>query len=129
MTTAGGETQWKVIFHPEFVPEFTELSEPVRQKIIALAELLTIFGPHLARPKVDTLKGSRHSNMKELRFDADKGAWRVAFAFDLKRRAILLVCGDKSGVSQTEFYKNMIRVADRRFSQHQRAVSTEREKR
>jgi hypothetical protein len=129
MTTAGGETQWKIIFHAEFVPEFTKLSEPVRQKIIALAELLTIFGPRLARPKVDTLKGSRHSNMKELRFDAEKGVWRVAFAFDLKRRGILLVCGDKSGVSQSEFYRKLIQVADRRFSQHQRAVSTEREKR
>lgn len=129
MTIAGGEMQWKVIFHPEFVPEFTQLSEPVRQKIIALSELLTIFGPHLARPKVDTLKGSSHSNMKELRFDAEKGVWRVAFAFDLKRRAILLVCGDKSGVSQTEFYRRLIQVADHRFSQHQQAVSTEREKR
>ena len=42
-------------------------------------------------------KGSRHANMKELRFDADDGVWRVAFAFDPKRKAILLVAGDKSG--------------------------------
>jgi hypothetical protein len=129
MSMPSVESQWKVIFHAEFAPEFIQLSEPVRQKIIALAKLLTIFGPHLARPKADTLKGSSHSNMKELRFDADEGVWRVAFAFDLKRRAILLVCGDKSRVSQTEFYKKLIHVADRRFSQHQQAVSAEREKR
>jgi hypothetical protein len=86
---------------------------------------LTIFGPRLARPKADTLKGSSHSNMKELCFDAEKGVWRVAF--DPKRRAILLVCGDKSGVSQIEFYRRLIQIADRRFSQYQRVISTEKE--
>jgi hypothetical protein len=44
--------------------------------------------------------------MKELRFDASGGVWRVAFAFDPRRRAILLVAGDKSGVSEKRFYKN-----------------------
>jgi len=46
---------------------------------------------------VDTLKGSRYANMKELRFSAADGEWRVAFAFDPRRAAILLVAGDKSG--------------------------------
>lgn len=66
--------------------------------------------------------------MKELRFRADSGVWRVAFAFDLKRKAILLVGGDKSGVSQDRFYRNLIETADRRFDQHQRAVTNEKEK-
>lgn len=56
--------------------------------------------------------------MKELRFKADNGEWRVAFAFDLKRAAILLVAGDKSGVGQSRFYKELIRKADKRFSKH-----------
>jgi hypothetical protein len=46
----------------------------------------------------DTLEGSKHANMKELRFNADDGVWRVAFAFDLERKAVLLVAGDKSGI-------------------------------
>lgn len=50
--------------------------------------------------------------MKELRFDADDGVWRVAFAFDRKRKAILLVAGDKSGVSEKRFYKSLIAKAD-----------------
>lgn len=56
--------------------------------------------------------------MKELRFKAAKGVWRVAFAFDPKRQAILLVAGDKAGTSQKRFYKQLIAKADRRFGEH-----------
>ena len=80
--------------------------------------LLEEFGPQLGRPTVDTLKGSTHTNMKELRFDAADGVWRVAFAFDPERHAILLVAGDKSGVGQSKFYKTLIKKADKRFSEH-----------
>lgn len=54
----------------------------------------------LGRPYVDTLEGSKYPNMKELRFTADDGVWRVAFAFDPQREAIVLVAGDKAGVAQ-----------------------------
>ena len=67
---------------------------------------------------MDTLKGSTYSNMKELRFDAADGVWRVAFAFDPRRHAILLVAGDKSGVSQQRFYRQLIDKADERFKAH-----------
>jgi hypothetical protein len=66
--------------------------------------------------------------MKELRFRADKGVWRVAFAFDKTRRAILLVGGDKRGVSKDKFYRRLIEVADRRFAQHQQAMEPVKEK-
>jgi Phage derived protein Gp49-like (DUF891) len=56
--------------------------------------------------------------MKELRFDASDGVWRVAFAFDPRRKAILLVAGDKSGVSEKRFYRQLIEKADRRFDDH-----------
>jgi hypothetical protein len=117
-----------VAFHPEFDPEFMQLSVTVQQMILARAESLRKLGPQLGRKQVDTLKGSKHSNMKELRFDADDGCWRVAFAFDAKRRAILLVAGDKSGVSQDKFYRDLIRIADHRFDRHQRAVAEEKER-
>src|SRR5881227_3846253 len=70
------------------------------------------------RPRIDTLKDSRHANMKELRFSANGGEWRVAFAFDPKRKAILLVAGDKSGGSERRFYRELIRKADDRFDAH-----------
>lgn len=56
--------------------------------------------------------------MKELRFDAAGGVWRVAFAFDPRRRAILLVAGDKSGTSEKRFYRRLLRKADERFGAH-----------
>lgn len=64
------------------------------------------------------MKGSAWSNMKELRFKAEGGVWRVAFAFDPKRAAILLVAGSKSGVSEKMFYKRLIDKADRRYKGH-----------
>lgn len=109
---------WEVQFDPAFNPEFDALAAEVQDELLAQAKLLEAFGPKLGRPRVDTLKGSRHANMKELRFDAGDGVWRVAFAFDLKRQAILLVAGDKSGVSGKRFYKALIKKADERFDSH-----------
>lgn len=115
--------RWKVEFHEEFLPEFQEFSGPVRRQVYSLIETLAMFGPQLGRPHVDTLKGSKQPNLKELRLRADSGAWRVAFAFDAKRQAILLVGGDKSGVSQSKFYRNLIEIAERRLHQHQTSLA------
>jgi hypothetical protein len=85
---------WIVLIAEEFEPEFSQLPSQVQDAILTLTRLLQQFGPQLGRPRVDTLKDSKHANMKELRFDTDDGVWRVAFAFDVKRAAILLVAGD-----------------------------------
>jgi hypothetical protein len=107
--------KWIVRFETKFDEEFDELSEKVQDELLSHAVLLERFGPQLGRPFVDTLKGSKYSNMKELRFKADQGVWRVVFAYDPKRQAILLVAGNKSGVSEARFYKELIRKADERF--------------
>lgn len=109
---------WTVRFHEEFDSEFDALPEAVQDELLAQAKLLEQFGPTLGRPRVDTLNGSKHANMKELRFDAEDGVWRVAFAFDPRREAILLVARDKSGGSEARFYRQLIRTADRRFDAH-----------
>lgn len=109
---------WKIIFDKEFDQEFDELNERVQDECFAHLKVLEKFGPELGRPHVDTLKGSKHSNMKELRFNADNGVWRLAFAFDPKRKGILLICGDKSGGSEKRFYKELIQKADKRFDKH-----------
>jgi hypothetical protein len=113
---------WDVLFHDEFDREFDDLQEGVQNELLAHAQLLREFGPQLGRPWADTLKGSKHGNMKELRFDAADGVWRAAFAFDPKRRAILLVCGDKSGKSEKRFYERLIKKADKRFDEHLAAL-------
>ncbi|WP_035347563.1 type II toxin-antitoxin system RelE/ParE family toxin [Edaphobacter aggregans] len=120
--------KFKVELADEFVPELESLSPEVQDEAAAMIRLLQEFGPQLGRPRADTLKGSKHANMKELRFDADGGVWRIAFAFDPIRSAILLVAGDKSGGSQKRFYRELIRKADQRFDAHLKRVSKVREK-
>jgi hypothetical protein len=110
--------EWRVEFHVEFLREFHRLSETVQDQIAALAEKMKVVGPAMKRPASDTLAGSAYPNMKELRFDADNGVWRVAYAFDPERKAILLVAGDKAGVSQRRFYRALIRKADERYASH-----------
>ena len=117
---------WEVGFDPAFDPEFDALAIAVQDELLAQAKLLEVFGPALARPRVDTLKGSRHANMKELRFQADNGVWRVAFAFDPRRKAILLVAGDKSSVNERRFYRRLIEKADARFDAHLDRLRNER---
>lgn len=109
---------WDILFHDDFATEVDALAQPLQDELLAHALLLRDFGPGLGRPTVDTLKGSRHPNMKELRFAWDGEVWRVAFAFDPKRQAILLVGGDKGGADQRRFYKRLIATADERFDGH-----------
>ena len=109
---------WSVIFADEFEPEFDGLEQRVQDSILARVVLLQRVGPRLGRPHADTLVGSKHANMKELRCNAADGVWRIAFAFDPERNAILLVAGDKSGGSSKRFYQRLIRLADERFDLH-----------
>ena len=67
--------------------------------------------------------------MKELRFAAEGGEWRAAFAFDPRRRAIVLVAGDKSGGGQKRFYKQLIAKADKRFTAHCERLAQEEKQR
>lgn len=116
---------WAVAFDEVFLPEFRKLPRQVQNEVYAIGHLLERFGPQIGRPHVDTLNGSRHTNMKELRLRAADRVWRVAFAFDPKRRAVLLVAGEKSDGSQRRFYRALIRKADQRFDAHLARLSDE----
>lgn len=120
---------WSIRFHDAFEGEFDELHKDVQDEVLALMGLLKAYGPQLGRPRVDTLKGSKHANMKELRFDVADGVWRLAFAFDPKREAILLVAGDKSGGSEKRFYRQLIAKADIRFNEHLAFLKEQEQKR
>ena len=115
---------WSVLFHDDFDAEFQALQEGLQDELLAHANLLAEFGPNLGRPTVDTLKGSEHPNMKELRFAWSGQVWRVAFAFDPKRQAILLVGGDKGGADQRRFYKRLLMLADSRYKDHLASISS-----
>lgn len=114
---------WNAYFHPKFKTEFDKLSVAVQDELLARLIPLRKHGPSLGRPDVDTLKDSKFPNMKELRFRADNGVWRVAFAFDPERDAILLVAGDKSGGSEKTFYRRLIERADKRYTEHLEGIA------
>lgn len=105
---------WTVLEHPDFALERAALSLAVQEKLAEVILALEAIGPQLGRPKVDTLNGSRHNNMKEIRLSQD-GVWRFAFAFDQERNAVILVGGNKEGQNQKRFYKDLIKVADDRM--------------
>ena len=118
----------EVLFYSEFDPEYDALLRRRTGRTPRTIKILQQFGPHLGRPRVDTLNASKHANMKELRFDAADGVWRFAFAFDPKRRAVVLVGGDKSGGGEKRFYRQLITKADDRFNKHLIEIKKEQRK-
>jgi len=87
-----------------------------QEKVLADLVNLQTYGPSLSRPYADTVKGSRHKNMKELRVQYSGRPVRAFFAFDPVRQAIVLCAGDKS--NDKKFYQRLIRIADDEFSTH-----------
>ena len=117
---------WNVSTTATFDDWFSGLGEAEKAEIIAKVELVKLLGPQLGRPHADTLKGSKHANMKELRADTAACVLRIAFAFDPDRAAILLAAGDKSGVNQKRFYKQLIARADELYETHLAALKARR---
>lgn len=113
---------WSVLAHSEFENWLLALEKSTRNELLASFALLEEFGPTLGRPRVDSVKGSKYPNMKELRVQHKGKPWRVLFAFDPKRSAILLIGGNKGG--DQRWYKTNIPIADRRFEQHLNNLET-----
>jgi hypothetical protein len=117
-------TVWQVEFTDQFERWWDQLSMEEQAAIDVTVEVLQERGPGLGRPFVDTVKGSRHANMKELR--PRGGFIRILFAFDPRRMAILLVGGDKRD-HWSSWYEEMIPVADRLFDEHLATLQREEE--
>ena len=107
---------WEVEFTDEFEVWWNSLDVYEQRSVDASVELCRDGGPQLGRPHADTVKGSKHSNMKELRTQHQGRALRTLFAFDPRRSAILLLGGDKTG--DDRFYERMIPLADRLYDEH-----------
>jgi hypothetical protein len=131
MQEQGAGMSWIVEFHDDFEAEFESMDEDVQDALLAAAKAVQLAGSRAGRPYVDTLGGSKHANMKELRFDAKDGreVWRAALAFDPERRAIVLTAGAKQGISQRLFYKRLIKKADARFDSHLKAIADGKKRR
>jgi hypothetical protein len=114
---------WEVEYTNEFGAWWETLDESEQESVAARVELLRQMGPQLPRPHVDTLTGSKHSNMKELRTQHRGRPIRTLFAFDPRRTAILLIGGDKTG--DKRFYERMVPLADRLYDEHLEALRKE----
>ncbi len=117
---------WPVETTDDFDQWFANLDDDAKVEVIAVVGLLKRLGPRLGRPHADTLKGSKFANMKELRVSTADAVLRIAFAFDPNRKGILLVGGDKSGVGQRRFYKQLIDKADRLYAAHLAALKAKK---
>jgi len=106
---------WEVEFTDQFEDWWVSLTDREQESIVAAVEFLEERGPALGRPFVDSIKSSRHANMKEL--IPPGGFMRVLFAFDPRRMAILLIGGDKRH-RWTTFHKEMVPVADDLYDEH-----------
>ena len=97
----------EVIQTTEFKEWYDDLDEDAREDILSSILILQNTGPILGRPRVDTLKGSKIKNLKELRIQNKNRVFRIFFAFDPERNIILLIGGDKKG--DNRFYETMLR--------------------
>jgi hypothetical protein len=118
--------KWTVIVHPAVDEWLAALDKNSLEQVTAAVRELREHGPALGRPLADTVKGSRHRNMKELRpGSAGRSEIRVLFAFDPARQAVLLVAGDKAG-RWSQWYKHSVPLADDRFDEHIEHVRRDR---
>jgi hypothetical protein len=109
-------TEWTVLFHLEFDAWLSGQEEGLQNEVWVLIGLLKRYGPSLSRPYADTIKGSIYPNMKELRIQYRGKPWRILFAFDPNRNAILLIGGTKVG--RQDWYKVHTPIADERFGRY-----------
>ena len=107
---------WEVEYTRQFEAWWNSLSEDEQVEISAKVELLQECGPTLPRPHADVISCSRHANMKELRGKVEDRQLRVLYAFDPRRRALLLLGGDKTG--DPNWYEKFVPMADDLFDQH-----------
>lgn len=97
-------------------------------QISAAIEALSEEGPALGRPLVDTVKGSKLANLKELRpGSAGSTEVRVLFVFDPDRKAVILVGGDKTS-KWRRWYSTAIPLAEAAYENHLERMRRERMK-
>ena len=114
---------WNVEFTDEFERWWTELGEPVQDAIDRGVHLLEGRGPTLSFPHSSDVRGSKHGNMRELRVQVGGDPYRIFYAFDPRRAAILLIGGTKAG--DERFYERMIPIADGIYDEHLEELAEE----
>jgi hypothetical protein len=114
---------WIVEFTDEFEGWWSGLDESVQDSIDRVVGVLEQRGPTLPFPHSSDVQGSKHGNMRELRVQVGGDPYRIFYAFDPRRVAILLIGGCKTG--DDRFYEQMIPIADRIYDEHLELLSRE----
>lgn len=115
--------EWEVEFTDEFGRWWDTLDEPVHVSIDAVVRLLEARGPQLPFPYSSAINGSRHGHMRELRIQHRGEPYRILYAFDPRRTAILLIGGNKTG--DDRWYEKTVPVADELYDEHLRILREE----
>lgn len=118
-------SKWEINSRPLFDTWINTLPDVVQDVITANIKVLELNGPSQGRELVDTLNGSKYPNMKEIRIRTHRKIIRIAFAFDPHRKGILLIGGDKRGVNQDRFYKDLIKKADKEYEKHLKEIKND----
>ncbi|VVO46021.1 MULTISPECIES: type II toxin-antitoxin system RelE/ParE family toxin [Pseudomonas] len=108
--------KWDVEYTDEFGGWWVGLDEKEQASISASVDLLELFGPGLGFPQSSDIKGSRHGNLRELRVQHAGRPYRVLYAFDPRRCALLLIGGDKTG--QDRWYHENVPFAEKLYDEH-----------
>ena len=112
-------SMWKVNATEEYEEWYKFLDKDSMSELYYLTELLKLNGPELSRPYADIIHGSKKiKNLKELRGRTSESVLRVSFFFDKERKAILLIGGDKKGVNEKKFYKDLIKKSEEIAEKH-----------
>ncbi len=107
---------WEVEVTDEFQSWWNDLDEAERESVAASEGLLQEKGPTLPFPHSSEVKGSRHGHMRELRIQHKGEPYRVLYAFDPRRTAILLLGGNKGG--DDRWYEVNVPKADQIYDQY-----------
>ncbi|MEK7404975.1 MAG: type II toxin-antitoxin system RelE/ParE family toxin [Acidobacteriota bacterium] len=108
--------EWEIEVTDEFERWWDSLTESEQEDVRVCVLLLRQFGPALRFPFSSGVKTSKHSNMRELRIQHAGQPYRVLYAFDPRRTAILLVGGKKAGSAR--WYERFVPIADRLYDEY-----------
>lgn len=115
--------EWSVEYTDVFESWWESLDESQQEDVATYVELLEEKGPSLPFPFSSGIIGSRHLHMRELRVQHAGRPYRVLYAFDPRRVALLLLGGDKTG--NDRWYDEFVPKADRLYDEHLVALEDE----
>lgn len=115
--------EWEVEFTDEFEVWWNSLTGDEQDSVTASVKLLREFGASLSFPHSSGINGSKHKQMRELRIQHKGDPYRVLYAFDPRRAALLLIGGNKVG--DNRWYERFIPIADKLFDEHLETLKKE----